>query len=285
MIVTGPGAPSRGLVPTPDVREAKAVTRRHATTFALASRLLPRSIRGDVYLLYMVLRTLDDLVDERQPEAAERVAAVTAWAQGRPHALTQEVELLDGLVHRHAIDRRSVADFCSGMSRDLRGERLATEVDLDRYCYEVAGTVGIMMSALLGTDGSPEARTAAAALGMAMQRTNILRDLDEDSGLGRVFVSQEMVARYGWPSPGHRAAFVRDQIERADRLYDEGLAGVAHLHHGRRAVAAAGQMYREILREIECRDGGELPGRAVVSGPRRLRVGLRAVCRPLRSVA
>jgi hypothetical protein len=84
------------------------------------------------------------------------------------------------------------------------------------------------------------ARAAAAALGMAMQRTNILRDIDEDLANGRVYLAAETVARFGGSlAPGAREALLRDQIDRADELYADGIAGIELLEHGRRAVAAA----------------------------------------------
>jgi phytoene synthase len=112
---------------------------------------------------------------------------------------------------------------------------------------------------------------------MAMQRTNILRDLDEDALTGRTYVARETIARYGEPAPGQRGPLVRDQIARADALYDSGLAGVPALRHGRWAIATAGGMYREILREIERRGYGALPGRTVVPPPRKAAAALRAM--------
>jgi hypothetical protein len=89
------------------------------------------------------------------------------------------------------------------MRDDLDHVPLRTEADVDRYCYRVAGTVGVVMAALLGTTGDPaRARRAAAALGMAMQRTNILRDIDEDGGNGRCYVAAEAVGRFGSIEPG-----------------------------------------------------------------------------------
>src|SRR3954470_4711913 len=79
------------------VEEARATTRAVARTFALACRLLPRIVRDDVYLLYLVFRTLDDLVDDGRPEAAERVDAVVQWSQGATFRRTPEVQLLDDL--------------------------------------------------------------------------------------------------------------------------------------------------------------------------------------------
>src|SRR4051812_24367568 len=160
------------------VDEARATTRSVARTFSLACRLLPRSVRDDVYLLYLVFRTLDDLVDDGRPEAAARVAAVEAWAAGAAPA-SPEASILEALAGRHALPRQPFADFCAGMRDDLVGARFATEADVDRYCYRVAGTVGVVMAELLGMARPERGRPAAAALGMAMQRTNILRDIDE----------------------------------------------------------------------------------------------------------
>jgi len=255
--------------------EARHTTRTVARTFAIAVRLLPRELRDDVYLLYLVFRTLDDLVDEHRPEASARVAAVEAWCAGGGEATT-ETRILSDLARRHPIPRDAVADFCAGMRSDLAFASLRTEAELDTYCYRVAGTVGVVMATVLGTAGEPAAaRRAAAALGMAMQRTNILRDIDEDGGNGRTYLATETVQRFGAPEPGRREALLRDQIARADALYDEGVAGIVLLRSGRRAIRAAAAMYREILRQVE-RDGyGARPGRAVVSRRRKLVIAVR----------
>jgi phytoene synthase len=265
----------RAAPPRRDVREARTTTKRVARTFSLACRLLPRTCREDVYLLYLVFRTLDDLVDERRPEAAARVDAVATWAAGRAGARTREVTVLEELDARRQLPRDAFAAFCAGMRADLAGAPFATEADVDRYCYRVAGTVGEVMAAVLGTRDDARARPAAAALGMAMQRTNILRDIDEDAAAGRSYLAQEAVLRFGGPEPGARRALLRDQIARAEELYDRGLEGVPLLLHGGPAVRAAAWMYREILRQIE-RDGyGARAGRAVVPGRRKLWIAAR----------
>jgi phytoene synthase len=262
-----------------DLAEARSTTRRVARTFAIACRVLPRSVRDDVYLLYLVFRTLDDLVDDGRPEGRGRVEAVAAWAAGCPGERTREVEILDALAARYALPRAAVADFCAGMRQDLARATFATEADLDLYCYRVAGTVGLVMTAVLGARDEDRAWSAAVALGVAMQRTNILRDIDEDLAAGRVYVAQEAVERHGSLRPGWRAALLREQIAYADRLYEHGLAGVCELRHGGRAIAAAGAMYREILRQIE-RDGyGATPGRASVGTARKLLVAGRSAWR------
>lgn len=250
--------------------EARATHRAVGRTFWLASRLLPRDVRDDVHLLYLVLRTLDDTVDERRPGAAEIVGGVEAWATGGETA-TREAVLLEDLATRHPIERDVIFDFCTGMRDDLSGRVLTTEAELDTYCYRVAGTVGVLMTGLLGSTDPAAARQPAIALGQAMQRTNILRDIDEDVAAGRVYLASETIERFGSIRPGQRSALMRDQIARADALYDEGIAGIAYLASGRRAIGAAAAMYREILRQIEREGLGAHPGRAVVPLPRKAR--------------
>jgi phytoene synthase len=268
----------------PGLAEARATTRRVARTFAIACRLLPRDVRDDVYLLYLVFRTLDDLVDTGDPEAPARIAAVEAWCAGEP-ACSRESRLLAGLAGRHPLPRPPIADFCRGMRDDLGAVVIETEADLDVYCHRVAGTVGVVMAALLGAT-HPEAPGHATALGQAMQRTNILRDIDEDLGNGRVYLARETLDRLCGgvlPPPARREELLRDQIARADALYDVGLAGVGLLPCGRRAIAAAGGMYREILRQIE-RDGYHArAGRAIVSRRRKLLVAARTPIPELRA--
>jgi phytoene synthase len=252
--------------------DARRTTRRVARTFALACRLLPRDVRDDVYLLYLVFRTLDDAVDNGEPDACERLAAVETWAAGGA-ACGREATLLEQMSARHPLPHDAFADFCAGMRDDLIGVPICDEADLDRYCYRVAGTVGVVMAHVLGMYDAERALPAAAALGQAMQRTNVLRDIDEDLAGGRVYVPSAAIERCGGSlAPGERAAIVRDQIARADAQYEIGCAGIPLLARGQRAITAAAAMYREILRQIE-RDGyGATPGRSVVPRRRKLLV-------------
>ncbi len=261
---------------SPGLAEARETTKRVARTFALACRLLPREVRDDVYLLYLVFRTLDDLVDTGNPAALARIAAVEAWCAGE-QPRWHEALLLADLERRHPLPRAAIADFCQGMRDDLIGAPIETEAQLDVYCHRVAGTVGVVMATLLGAT-DPAAPRRASALGQAMQRTNILRDVDEDLASGRVYVARETLDRLcggALPPPAGREALLRDQIARADALYDAGMAGIGLLPCGQRAIAAAGAMYREILRQIE-RDGYHAQaGRAIVSRRRKLLVAVR----------
>jgi phytoene synthase len=114
---------------------------------------------------------------------------------------------------------------------------------------------------------------------MAMQRTNILRDLDEDTANGRCYLARAATDRFGLPLPGARDGLLRDQIAKADARYEAGIPGIELLRNGRVAIRTAAWMYREILRQIE-RDGyGARPGRASVRWPRKLWIAARRALR------
>jgi phytoene synthase len=120
-----------------------------------------------------------------------------------------------------------------------------------------------MLAGLLGTT-DPDGEAKMAILGTAMQRTNILRDIDEDLERGRVYIAKSTIERFGFPHPGQREALVRDQIQRADTLFAEGLTAIPMLRHGRRAMGISGALYREILRQIEREGFGQERGRVSV---------------------
>ncbi|MFM2106896.1 MAG: hypothetical protein RL338_1928 [Chloroflexota bacterium] len=261
-----------------------------ARTFDLASRLLPGDVRRDVRRLYLVMRTLDDMVDHGDPRADAAIELVERWAAGGPADGELAPILADLAARFPSFPRDAVADFCAGMRADRAGVRHATDVDMDRYCYAVAGTVGRMMAAVLGVIPGREgaADVAARRLGAAMQRTNILRDLVADARAGRAYIPDETFVAAGFPPAEvtdemklafladlpHRPAALRRaivgrEIALADADYAAGLAGIGALRRGRRSIAAAGHLYREILRQIE-RDGHGATGRrAVVSRPRK----------------
>ena len=262
-----------------DLQEAVEVTHRVSRTFSLATRLLPARVRDDVYLLYWVCRRLDDLVDGGDPQAARRIADVRRWARGGGVAGREEA-ILEALAMRHPeLPLEAVADFCDGQESDLSPRSFETEDELDLYCYQVAGTVGRMMAAILGTR-SPEADRHARALGIAMQRTNILRDLDEDIAIGRIYVPRATLEATDSADlvNGDRSELLRYEIAMADRWYSIGQEGIGLLANGARQVRAAALMYQEILRQIE-RDGlgAVRPRRAVVPRSHKARILARAL--------
>ena len=280
--------------------EAQATIDRVARSFALAARFLPREVRDDINLLYLALRRLDDQVDLEAPsgsvqraDAQRRLAAIRTWLSSGAIEADGGDELaifVDLRRRTPALPIDAIGAFLDGMESDLAGPAMESDADLDRYCYQVAGTVGRLMAALLGVRSGAEADAdqAARALGAAMQRTNILRDIDEDLANGRVYLPATALRRVGLDPAaasgptslrdGDRRALYLAEIDRADAEYDAGVAGIRHLQNGGRSIRVAAHLYREILRQIE-RDGFGVrrPHRPVVGRARKVAALLRAM--------
>ncbi|MEI6849291.1 MAG: phytoene/squalene synthase family protein [bacterium] len=292
--------PQRDLRVAALLPEAQATINRVARSFALAARFLPRDVRDDINLLYLALRRLDDLVDLEAPsgsaqrtDAARRLAAIRTWLNSGAidTAGGDELAIFVDLQRRTpSLPTDAIGAFLDGMEGDLAGPVMESDADLDLYCYQVAGTVGRLMAALLGVreGDSSQADLAARALGGAMQRTNILRDIDEDLANGRVYLPASALRRAGLDPAatsgptslrdGDRHDLYKAEIVRADADYEAGAAGIRFLQNGGRSIRVAAHLYREILRQIE-RDGFGVrrPHRPVVGRVRKAALLVRAV--------
>jgi len=292
--------PQRDLRVAALLPEAQATINRVARSFALAARFLPRDVRDDINLLYLALRRLDDLVDLEAPsgsaqraDAARRLAAIRTWLNSGAidTAGGDELAIFVDLQRRTpSLPTDAIGAFLDGMEGDLAGPVMESDADLDLYCYQVAGTVGRLMAALLGVreGDSSQADLAARALGGAMQRTNILRDIDEDLANGRVYLPASALRRAGLDPvatsgptslrDGDRHDLYKAEIVRADADYEAGAAGIRFLQNGGRSIRVAAHLYREILRQIE-RDGFGVrrPHRPVVGRARKAALLVRAV--------
>ncbi len=237
-----------------------------ASTFSAGIHLLPRDLQADARQLYYLLRTIDDLVDEQDPQAEQRVEAIEHWAH-RQDADTLETRILTDLSRRHPLPLGALLEFCDGMRHDLAQTTIEDEDDLERYCQYVGGSIGVVLAKMFGTSHT-DAEDKMATLGRAFQRTNILRDIDEDLAHDRLYIARTTIERFGPPSPGAREDLLRDQIARADQLYDEGLEAIPLLIRGQRGMALAAALYREILRQIEQAGYGRTAGRVTVPARR-----------------
>jgi len=261
-----------------------AVTRAHSKTFYTATALLPRTSRRAVRALYAFCRTTDDLVDQ----AGATRADLAAWreAVARPSA-AQRDPVLRAWAHTretYGVDRRYESELIDGVALDLDPVRYATWPELARYCYLVASTVGLLSIPLIGlARGATFAQAApyAARLGIAMQLTNILRDVGEDAARGRVYLPASGLARFGLTADdvlrgvadARLAAVIAFEIARARRLFDQALPGVCFLAPSARpAVGAAAILYRAILDQIEAIDYRVQTERAHTTGRMKLRL-------------
>lgn len=260
-----------------------SITRQHSRTFYLASGLLPLQKRRAVRALYAFCRTCDDIVDLAQSLGADAWASLHNW---RSCASEDCEKVKDGLVlawadtqARYRIPRLYARQLIDGVARDLVQARYETFEELATYCYGVASTVGLMSMHIVGFSG-PEALPYAVRLGVALQLTNILRDIAEDWRAGRLYLPQEELADYRISEADIEAgevndrwrAFMRFQIDRIRDLYATSLPGIQFLHRdGRFAIGAAAELYRAILTDIEDHDMDVFHRRAYVTTSEKLR--------------
>jgi phytoene synthase len=257
----------------------KTITKEHSRTFFLASSLMPTVQRRSIRALYAFCRISDDLVDR---ETEGRAAKLRDWRQ---HSLSMQPQADDPVTlawtdtrARYHIPRQYAEQLLAGVARDLTQTRYETFADLADYCYAVASTVGLMTMHIVGYSGK-EAVPYAVKLGVALQLTNILRDVGEDWRNGRLYLPQDELITFGLTEADIEKglvderwrAFMRFQIDRARRLYAEALPGVAMLgKNGRFAVGAAAELYRAILDDIETYDYDVFTRRAHVSDRKKL---------------
>ena len=251
----------------------------YSRSFYLATALLPSDKRRAIRALYAFCRVTDNIVDCPDCDPEKLLAL---W---RRKALSPTPPLDDGVAvawadtrRRYRIPQRYAEQLIEGVARDLKQNRYRTFEELAAYAYGVASTVGLMSMHIIGFAGV-EAIPYAIKLGVALQLTNILRDVAEDWRMGRVYLPLEELAAYGLDEQDlarGRAderwrAFMRFQIERNRRLYAEAWRGIAMLNpDGRFAVAAAGALYRAILEDIEAHDYDVFHRRAHVSAWQKL---------------
>jgi squalene synthase HpnD len=190
--------------PAGEAELREAIRRRVAaagTSFYWAMRLLPRERREGMYAVYAFCREVDDIADDVRPPA-QKIAALAAWREeiealyrGRPHHLVARA--LREPVARFALDREYFLSIIDGMEMDAREDIRAPDLaTLDLYCARVASAVGHLSVHVFGDSGE-DAHRVADTLGRALQLTNILRDLDEDAGRGRLYLPREILDRHG----------------------------------------------------------------------------------------
>ncbi len=257
------------------------LTAANSRSFHMASRMLPPSKREAVRALYAFCRVTDDIVDNTKSEDGG-IAELATWRQ----RISLDRPPTDDLVavawadarRRFQVPWRYVEQLIDGVARDTVQTRYQTFDDLAEYSYGVASTVGLMSMHIIGYKGA-EAIPYAIKLGVALQVTNILRDVAEDLRRGRVYLPQEELAAFGVSEEEIGAGAVtprwrelmRFQIDRNRRLYDEAQPGIALLDKdGRFAIAAAAALYRGIIDDIERNDYDNLSRRSYVTTSRKL---------------
>ena len=255
------------MIPTSEP-VGKAIHRRTGRTFYVATRLLPKRVRRATYVLYGFFRIADEIVDDPAGDSptaqAARLEALRAGALGAVEAEDPVVSAFADLVVRYDVPEAEVHSFVDAMKSDIHTDRYETYADLEAYMRGSAAAVGVMMTAVMGPDRPERATPHAVALGEAFQLTNFLRDVREDVlERGRIYVPRRTLARHGVsesaieklePSSAFAAAVV-DELHRAERLYEEGVAGIKYLPADCQfPVLLAAVLYAEHHRLIRARN-------------------------------
>jgi phytoene synthase len=280
-----PSAPDASL--TGAYRACTEIMRRKSKSFYFSARLLPPAKRPGILALYAFCRTSDDLVDagdaaggsgggqEGAREKARRslngwaaqVTSETAYA-GNRQGLTEQAKVgcdnadiaraWADTRKRYAIPAELAEELLAGVRMDLSIDRYGSWDELWLYCYRVASTVGLMSMYIMGAQ-SMKAVPYAVQLGVALQLTNILRDVGEDARAGRIYLPREDMERFGYTEEMLMSGVVNREfvalmdfeIGRAKALYRSALPGIGLLPpDSRLAVSAAAIVYRGILGKI-----------------------------------
>lgn len=252
----------------------------HGRTFHFASHLLGETYRTRAAQLYAFCRYVDDLADKAQDKQLAKKRLLSLKRDLTLRASTQpQCQQMLSLVEKTGMPLTPVIALIDGAMQDLDPVNIATEAQLIQYAYQVAGTVGLMMCAVLDVK-DPKALPYAIDLGIAMQLTNIARDVGEDAELGRVYLPSDWV---GSLTPHQicdptlsQAQTLRVATRRmlflADEYYDSGLQGLYYLPRGARwGILVAATVYREIGSLIAKANYQSWDRRAVVSKRRKIK--------------
>ncbi len=264
-----------------DLQACVAMMRGGSRTFFAASRLLPPRVRAGAIALYAFCRVADDLVD--QPGGGEASLALLQGRLDRIYAGTPldlvEDHALSLLVQDCDLPRHLLDALIEGFAWDVQARHYETIEDVHAYGARVAGSVGAMMSWVMGAR-QPHTLARACELGVAMQLTNIARDVGEDARNARLYLPRQWLQEAGvdvqaWLrepvfTPGVRSVIER-LLQEADRLYKQSQAGIGELPADcRAAILSASLIYGEIGQQLRREGGDSVHHRTVVSTRRKL---------------
>lgn len=270
-----------------DLRACVQLMRGGSKTFFAASRLLPPRMRDASIALYAFCRVADDLVDESEagggnlPALHARLDAIYA---GRPEPQVED-RALAAVVSLYQLPRPLLDALLEGFAWDAQDRIYDTLEDVHAYGARVAGSVGAMMAWLMGVRDAPTL-ARACELGVAMQLTNIARDVGTDARMGRIYLPRQWLREAGldpeaWLACPECNVALQSVVERllqeADRLYAQASAGIAALPADcRPAIAAARLVYAEIGEQLRRQGLDSVNHRAVVPALRKMSLLLRA---------
>ncbi len=234
------------------------LTQTHSKSFYFSTQLLPLPKREAIRVLYAFCRTSDDLVDLNSDNPQHHLEQWHQTLRNPPRRDDPVPLAWSDVRRRFRLVAQLEAELLAGVEMDLSINRYETFADLWLYCYRVASVVGLLSMQVIGY--AEGAVPYAIKLGVALQLTNILRDVGEDASRNRIYLPREDLARFGVSEAevlngvhsDRMTALLQFEIARAHQLYEESWEGIGLLHPDSRfAVATAATVYRGILGKIE----------------------------------
>ena len=281
------------------VAECRTMIAVGSKSFATAAKLFGKSDRDGAFLLYGWCRFCDDTIDNASSESELRLTEKLDWlieqteqAYGATPPEHPVFRALHYIVRQYAIPRHYPLELLEGMAMDVRRQTYATFEDLLLYCYRVAGTVGLMMSHVMQVSDE-RALKHASDLGIAMQLTNISRDILDDAAMGRVYLPLDWIRQEGFspdtvgelPNREKLASLARRLIWRAETYYRSGDAGLKYLSlRPACAIAAARQVYSEIGVKVVRKGARAWDERVWISPARKVVIMIRGMGRMLQTL-
>jgi len=263
----------------PQFKYARELTAHYAKSFYFSAAMLPREKRWATYALYGFCRYVDNLIDVPRPRDIEQVTHELDYLEEelRIAERTGESEhpVLKSFIsvaRHYKIPMEYSMELIKGVKMDTQKRRYDTFDDLYLFAYRVAGVVGLMMTPLLGYNDE-KALVHAESLGIAMQLTNILRDVKEDKEMGRIYLPLEDINRFNVNindifqerMTDELRALMKFQVERAHEYYDDADHGIKMLDRDAQfAIYSASKIYRGILKKIELQNYNPFLGRVFV---------------------
>ena len=241
---------------------AAKITRESKSNLALAFVALGKERREAITVFYAFCRVVDDIADSPDTEPDEKARQLAAWRKWLYESTPDEPALareVRGLFAKYALTPPMLEEIIDGMEMDLRNTRYRTFEELRRYCYRVASAVGLVSIEIFGYR-NPACRDYAIQLGYALQMTNIIRDVGKDLAVGRIYLPEEDLTRFGYPEADlrqrkHNDAFVRlmeFEAARAEEFFAQAAALLPR--EDRRSMVAAeimASVYRTLLRRMK----------------------------------
>jgi 15-cis-phytoene synthase len=259
--------------------EVLRITRREAKNFAYGIMVLPRDKRRAIAAIYAFARRVDDVADGELAKDEKRSALEELRAALDAEPRTSVFVALADARERFGIPREPLAALVDGGLQDLEQQTYTDFAELRGYCEKVAGAVGLACLPVYGSDDTAHAET----LGIALQLINIIRDVDEDRQLNRVYLPQDELTRFGVnrlePSPEFRE-LMAFQAQRARAHLADGLELLRSLdRRSGLCVATFAELYRATLDRIEANGYDVFHGKTRLSAPAKLAVVARGVFR------